>query len=751
MKAVALFAAFLLTTPTLARPAVSFTESGASLTVESPFYRAVLDGDTGGFISVARSGGSDWLARTLHPEGPWVVRLGASEWITPGALKGRGGIQARTITPTPDGVQIVWQSTLADATTSLGATLTMNFADGQFDGRLVLEHRAGAAINLVSYPAYFAFPGPRIERMVFPHRSGIVLLPAFFASAETIGTKSPAGFSPFLWWQTGAGSMAVSNPIEALNRAAGTHVLNLQRDTVGAETLPTLHYDQLTEVAPGARYDSGRILFQVGRDAVASANAHWEAGESRNYRTLADKLGPSLFDKLRQAPLLKYPEATRATDFAATVASLPSPAIIHIAGYMEGGHDERYPDYLPPRASLGTTADLQAMAAAVRAAGSLFVPYTNPTWWDTESPTMTSLGTGIVARRADGSLVQETYGTKAGYVVTPWHPKVRERLEQGYVQFADLGLVDLLFEDQVGARELAFDGNAASPHSWSYAQGTLANTRSGAAHYPLMTEMAWDQLAETEAGFCGNLRLDWEQPALPATHYASYPLAVIMANRNAVFYPHNLDGQRMVHGRTELLYNAALGYQMSYDLNRGISGWLQVAAHVQKRLLLHTVGERIVAFADDRETSSTTRLEYANGASVEANWSATGSRLAGSVVLGPEGFWFRLASPRVEGGWIASYGTDTVGGSDGRLLILERKGDSVEVVSVTDTAFTITVAADWLAVGPGAYEVRRTLADGSTRVAPLIVDAGGARVEYGAGDRGLAISPAGAKGTWSVY
>jgi hypothetical protein len=213
-----------------------------------------------------------------------------------------------------------------------------------------------------------------------------------------------------------------------------------------------------------------------------------------------------------------------------------------------------------------------------------------------------------------------------------------------------------------------------------------------------------------------------------------------MAAENVAFYPHNLAPEHMIHSRTELHFCAALGYQMSFDLNQGVSPWLDVAGLVQRHLLAPTVGVAITAFDDAREGNGTTRMVWADGTEVVANWSTTASITEGAATMGPEGFWFRRAEPRTEGGWVEAYNGTPVGAADGRLLVVSREEDAVAVRSVTDAPFTVALPGDWFPGGPGRYVVTREAADGARTTEPVDVTAAGVSVTYGAGDRALVIA-----------
>ena len=712
---------------------VSFVENSGELTINSTGYRVVLDADTGSFISIEDDNNINWLSRTLFSESPWVIRIGSSEFIAPGSLKARGGSINRTITPSGNDLNIEYVYQLNDAGTSFSAQLTLNFFDSnEFRGKFEINHQAGNPLELVSFPAYLEFPKLEIQRMVYPHRSGAVFYSNFFSDDNVQHTHNiPAGFTPFLWWETTHSTMAVSNLVDSTNRSSGVQKFNILRNS----TIPTLHYDQVTELPAPANFESGWTLFQIGKNLVDSAHKHWSDGETNSFPKLSAKLSPAMFEKLSRSVLFKYPETVSAVNFINNqLSDLPDYSLVHVPGYMPGGHDENYPDYLPPDPSIGSLAEFQQLADAVRNNNGIFMPYTNPTWWDDVSLTVLNLGTGIVARAGDNSLVQETYFGRTGYVVSPWNSAVIARLNQGYQEFQTYNLADLLFEDQVGARGFLYDQNPAVPNWWSFNQGLLNNTNLGVSYFPLMCEGAWDQLAQTQSGFCNNLRLSWEQPnngnpLMTDDMFDAYPLALIMSNEYSAFYPHNLAGEYMVHNRKELLYNSALGYQLAYNFNQGVTIWLDIAALVQKHLLSHRFGEMVTKFEDNRSTSDSLMMEFENGVIVESNWSDSSSSSTGEVVLSPEGFWLQKpTSPIVQGGWVSEYRNNNLNDPDGILLILEEMTpNGLRVISRTTNTFTIDVSSDWFGANAGSVNMTRFGQDDSTSIS--IINLSGPELE----------------------
>ena len=85
------------------------------------------------------------------------------------------------------------------------------------------------------------------------------------------------------------------------------------------------------------------------------------------------------------------------------------------------------------------------------------MPYINPTWWDDESPTLQNLEppltiAAIAVLNKQATPLYEYYGSKGGYVVSPYPSFVQQRLDQLMHDMKEAIPSDLIHEDQVGGR-----------------------------------------------------------------------------------------------------------------------------------------------------------------------------------------------------------------------------------------------------------------------------------------------------------
>ena len=210
---------------------------------------------------------------------------------------------------------------------------------------------------------------------------------------------------------------------------------------------------------------------------------------------LEDKISPEKLAVLKYAPLIAV--SGRYADMRAAIELFPSPMLVRLYSYLHGGFDRQYPDHLPPNEkNFGTAAELRELIDFLRAKGHLSSPYTNPTFWceDPRGPTFAAAGEAPLAVGRDGTHYKERYGRPWGWTVSPWHAAAREANLRTRHAFRSEYPVDILFEDQSGARRSKLDFNQASPAPDCYIEGLLSSSEEGARICPLGTEDGWDRM-----------------------------------------------------------------------------------------------------------------------------------------------------------------------------------------------------------------------------------------------------------------
>jgi len=330
---------------------------------------------------------------------------------------------------------------------------------------------------------------------------------------------------------------------------------------------------------------------------------------------LEKKISAATLAKFKQAPLLYLAGPCR--EKAAALDALPVPSLIHFADYLHGGFDKQYPDHLPPNKEFGTQQELVDFVAALHARGHLFSPYTNPTWWcdDPKSATFEREGTAALLVKADGKNRFEDYHGKTGWTTTLWHPAVQSANRRVVREFIEEVPVDMLFQDQCGARGFLYDFNPAAPTPYAYSEGMIAMNAEDSRRVPLGTEHGWDRVAEFQTMLCG---MSWGivptqggpawrrclKKTLPAGSWTIYPLAQAIAHDKCIFGHHDL-GQFVTDNRS-LVWTLALGYHMSYrDNAAGMKNprsreWYAWICRIQKSIGARYTGQPLVEFEHDR-------------------------------------------------------------------------------------------------------------------------------------------------------
>ena len=333
-------------------------------------------------------------------------------------------------------------------------------------------------------------------------------------------------------------------------------------------------------------------------------------------RPLNDKVKDAAkLDLFKRAPLFFLGGTARQK--IAALDKIPVPSLLHYSDYLKGGFDKEYPDHLPPRPSFGTEAELRAFHDRAHAKGHLVSPYTNPTWWcdHPRGPSFIAAGEAPLAVGFDGKPYYERYAKNDGWTITFWHPDVQKANRRTVREFTVDYPVDLLFQDQCGARGWRWDFNPASPSPLAYAEGILAMNEEDSRVVPLGTEDGWDQVANQQTAVCGCTwrivpvqRPVWRdlfKDVYPADSWRIEPVATRLFHDKALFYMHDL-GSFVMNERT-LAWMFAIGYQLSWRasadgyLNSAVQrdwyAWLQL---LQDKVMSRIAGQPLRAFRHDR-------------------------------------------------------------------------------------------------------------------------------------------------------
>ncbi len=527
---------------------------------------------------------SDWLARLTSSKAARAQKAEVVELTTPGEMMRalEAGDFIAILNPYGEGTPVVKEG-------GMGATVE---AIGQY------VRAGGNWFEVGGYPFYYE------------------LLPVRYLR---YGTLYPAGFADFFHLDTQAGTASIYRvqprawpPWEGAKDPQAIFVpgrLACGGDEQGG------YCDRPfgTFVEPGQTWQAPTVRLAVGRSAAESLQAYCQANAIK--RRLEDKMAPEVLEKFRRAVLVYYGGNCR--EKLENLERLPVPTLIHFADYLKGGFDKQYPDHLPPRPDFGSPEQFRAFFDRAHQLGHLVMPYTNPTWWcdGPRGPTFEREGEAPLLRTLDGQLSHERYALNEGFTVCHWHPAVQAANRKTVRQFTEEYPVDVLFQDQCGARSWRYDTNSASPTPYAYTEGLVSMVAEDSQRKPLSTESGWDGVVNYEAQLCGmSWRLvpteggpSWRtlmKYDVPPETWQVFPLAQYIAHDKTAMLYHDL-GQ-FVTDREVLAWALGLGFCLSYRVgalslkNDEPREWLRWLDRLQKSLCARYVGEPVKRFEHDR-------------------------------------------------------------------------------------------------------------------------------------------------------
>lgn len=646
------------------KPTVTFSAtSGSRLLITTTGYRLSLSKVNGALLElVDRKTGGRLLGEQAGCA--WGVALSTGDSLAACAFDGRAD----------DRFSYAWSQRSATLTLRyqgsgpagrLAATVTLTARAAFADLRLSLDTDLERPIAAVSFPGDLSADTRTVRGVYTPtFLPGTKLLPGFFASPRRNVERYPSrwAFADFEAADIGRSHVALYSINPAPARIAPVDVGVIH----GAEPAPCsgrafcLTHAFQTWITPGSEWASPLVRLRVGGTIEQTILAYRQENGIDRYPSLEAKLGGRL-ETLARAPLVKADPWKGLPPFhqwGPSLRRLPSPSLLHPVAFQAGGHDEDFPDFLPPDPRWGSRDALNRALADARSLGHVVMPYLNVSWWDNQSPTVRGLPRPLTARdiamqTPSGAAVTEQFGTKDGYIVSPYAPLVRERLARLMEEWRTAVPVECVFFDQIGARPWRRDFNPAAPSPLAYQDGWLA------AFAPfrdrcLMTEDGWDRLADSFVGFHGSaLQMErehrWGAERFGAGNWEPFPLALWLVHDKVLMYQHDLYEGTMTADPEALLFNLAFGLVLSYnwdgDQRTLDSPWLGLVGRVQRALGPHYAGRALTAYRRlGADVTETVFGDY----SVVANWSRTTPFDVGGHRVAPLGFLAR--------------------GSDGRLL-----------------------------------------------------------------------------------
>ncbi|WP_204798909.1 discoidin domain-containing protein [Paenibacillus sacheonensis] len=702
----ALAGAFALRSALFPSRAVHFEADDGLLRIGNDKYEIAFSDENGGITYVQDEASGKRLTAGN--------RQGALWW---GILQDESSVSSVRNAP----FSYSWNAKRAALALHYGGQLQVDVT-ASFDrtNRIVLEaavvNGTKETIQSFRFPYELKFAADDVVDGMLPMLPGAKLKPAFFTEGNAYAGQYPGVmFASYTALRTKNGNLAL---YDIGGKPTATTQLGFKNQTDDAGKSAFVH-DYSIWTMPGGKWQSPAVVLEVGGDYPDSIGSYRTLNGIDAYRSVDDKLDA---EKAHAAglPLYKLDIAALGretwTSLESTIVDkLPYSGIVHLVGFQTGGHDENYPDFVPPAEQWGSMDDFKAFIEHAKTKGSQVVPYTNFSWWGVHSPTLAGLPDGvaladIVVQQQNGEMLKEDYGEHSGYVMNLNHPFVTSRIAKEHERLLEAG-VDGIFEDQWGIRNAPFAANSGAPNTdpWSaYFEGVRnyfdsLNTR-------MYTEDGTDVLADDSIGFMGTNYL-WDLLGYrknTASYTDYYPLAGMLLRDKVLLYQHDLAAETMTDNKDMLRWNVAMGYNLSGDLYTGVNNpWIDVIGVFQKYVLADYADARVRSY--DAIDATTTRTDFGTH-TVIANWDTEKPySLDEQTTLSAGGFEASAESGTVRAGSYIRYnGFDL---DPGEHLLAEVRGKrDIRIYQPlgADTTLRVKTMAGWKHAAAAAYT-----ADGS--------------------------------------
>lgn len=689
-------------------------EEEGLLIISNDQYEAAFRADNGGIEYVKQKGANEAL--TLGNQTLWRTILSDDTTVQ--------SINAESFS-------YEWTKKESELKLHYGGAIAVDIAI-QFgeDHRIYLaasiDNTTGQIMKSFQFPYELKFNQDSIEDAILPMLPGAKLNSAFFQESNSFYDQYPGVmFASYLAMRTSGGNLAMydlSGETIVSTELGYKHQINDSGKT-------SFVHNYKTWIQPEEKWSSPTVVLELETDYPTSIISYRELNEIDEYRSLADKLGEKA-EAYFELPLYKtdisaLKDANWSSLTSDYINKMDYSGMIHLVGFQTGGHDENYPDFMPPDSKWGGDAAFQAFMSNAKEKGNIVVPYTNMSWWGIHSPTLQQLPTGtkledIIVNKENGTIIQEDYGQHSGYVANAGHPFFRERIAEEHSRLINNGGFDGIFEDQWGIRNAMYAHNEMIPEgtdpSTAYFKG-VQNYFSTLQHH-MYIEDGTDVLANDSIGFMGSTYL-WDLLGYrknTASYTEYYPLSGMLMRDKVMFYHHNLAGETMTDDPDMLRWNVAMGYNLSTDFYNGITNpWVAAIGVFQKYVLAQYADQRVRSF--EQLAEKVTQTDFGTH-KVTANWdSEVAYELEPDIILSPGGFDIKAVNGNVRAGNYSRYnGLDLDAG--GHHLVEVRGEDAIKIYQPIgyDTTLKIEKGQNWSHIAAVAYQ-----ADG-TKIADLSVE-----------------------------
>lgn len=617
----------------------------------------------------------------------------------------------------------VWQKREGELELQYGGplqvTVDVRFGDDERIYMMAsLENKTSQTVKSFRFPYELKIEKDGVQDAILPMLPGAKLRSTFFQESNSFSDQYPGVmFAAYLAMRTNAGNVALydlSDETTLLTEIGYKHQIADSGKT-------SLVHNYRTWIEAKQKWNSPTVVLEVGGDYATSIVSYRELNGIEDYRSLEDKLGDQAA-KYFGLPLYKtdisaIKDATWDNLTAGFIDKMNYNGMIHLVGFQAGGHDENYPDFIPPDSKWGGDSAFRQFVKAAQSKGNIVVPYTNMSWWGVSSPTLDQLPVGttladIMVEKENGMVMQEDYGPHSGYVVNTGHPFFRERTAEEHRKLVEVAGFDGIFEDQWGIRNSPYVYNETIPEgtdpSTAYFQGV--RDYFAALKHNMYIEDGTDVLADDSIGFMGSTYL-WDILGYrknTASYTDYYPLSGMLMRDKVMFYHHNLAGETMTDDQDMLRWNLAMGYNLSADFYNGVtSPWVDAIGVFQHYVLAAYADQLVRGY--EQLTDSVTRTDFGTH-QVTTNWDNANTYVLDSeTTLSIGGFDVQAKDGSVRAGNYSRYnGLDL---DDGEHDLVEvREADAIRIYQPTgsDTTMKVKKGDKWPHAVASAYQANGT-------------------------------------------
>ncbi len=630
-----------------------------------------------------------------------------------------------------------WSSGKGELTLQYGGSILVDVKvrfdkDNRIYMQAEVDNRADKPIQSFRFPYELKVDSDGVKDALLPMLPGVKLRDAFFKESNSFQDQYPGVlFASYLGVRTGGGELAVYD----LSRDIAPMTELGFKNQVDDKGKSGIVHNYKTWIAAGAKWSSPTIVLELG-DYKQTIASYRELNGIAEYRSLADKLGA---EKERYFALPFYKTDISAikdgswsqltTNF---IDKMNYNGVIHLVGFQKGGHDENYPDFMPPEPQWGGQNAFAAFMQAAKSKGNLVIPYTNMSWWGVNSPTLAKLPEGtkmedLIVMKDNKQIMKEDYGAHSGYVVNTGHPFFKQRTAEEHKKLLEGGF-DGIFEDQWGIRNSPYAYNATIPEETDPSTAYFKGLRDyvGTVGHKLYMEDGTDVLADGAVGFMGSTYL-WDLLGYrknTASYADYYPMSGMLLRDKVLQYQHDLAAETMTDDPDMLRWNLAMGYNLAADLFNGVSNpWVDTVAIMQKNILSQYGDSLVKSYRE--VAAGVTRTDFGAYA-VTANWSKeAGYAPDADRELPPGGYEVAAADgSRRAGSYIRLNGLGLDAGE--HHLVEVREKDAIRIYQPigSDTTLKVKKGEDWTHTIAAAYEAN------GTKAADLVVKEEGDYVEF---------------------